>query len=464
MNARQAVHPVWTLAALLALGTERIWAQGSPPSSAPGSSAGQADASIRNLREEQKSEIDALRREYEQRIRALEERLESYEREREKKQAEDELEELLRLAEASGPAPVARPVVQQNALNPQISVIPDFTARLENVSGDDSVIEAFEGLFEERNPFALREVEVDIRAPVAPGADAVAILAVGEEEVGFEEAYLSLHELPWDLHAKVGRFKLAFGRANIIHNHDLPQVDRPVVHTLLFSEEGTAVDGVSVTKPLTTSEPGTLAPTWSELTVELTNAAHEESPLFGDEEHQEAAFGAHWKNFWQLDEEGTKDLEIGASVLVTGDNKTSEHDSSAALGVDVTWRYNDPDPASYENWLVQAEVIGSSVENADEGEDVDALGGYLTIQRQLDPNRYVGIRLDAAEHPFLTDASIWGVVPYYTWYLNEFLRLRLQYQLMSGSVGGDSATSHGLALQLTWVFGAHPPEPYWVNR
>lgn len=434
-----------------------------PPSSASvpaKSEAPAASADASPLLEEQRRQIEQLRREYEARIEALEDRLKKVEEAKASAQEEDELDELLRLAEASGPQPVARPNVSPNALNPQISVIPDFTARFEDVSGDQSVMDAFPGLFEERNPFALREVEVELRAAVAPGADAVAILAVGEEETAFEEAFLILHNLPFELKAKVGRFKMGFGRANVIHNHDLPQVDRPVVHALLFGEEGTSVDGISLSRPLYAGEPGRLAPTWSEITVELTNAANEESPLFGDGEHQEVAVASRVKSFWQINDRD--DLEVGASLLLTGDNKTSEHNASTAAGIDVTYRNNDEVPGSYRNWLVMAEVIGSTVET--DQEDIDALGGYLTIQRQLDPQRYVGLRLDAAESPFIADANIWGIVPYYTWYLNEFLRLRLQYQYLNGSYRSDSATSQGLALQLTWVFGAHPPEPYWVNR
>lgn len=399
--------------------------------------------------------------EYEARIAALEARLRELEAMRAAEAEQDELEKLLRAAEAGSPPAVPRPTTSANALNPSISVIPDFTALFKQVSGDDEQLaEVFEELFEEGNPFSLREVEIEFRAPVSPEADAVAILAVGEEETAFEEAFLHLHDLPWDLAAKVGRFKLGFGRANVVHNHDQPLMDRPLVHQVLFGPEGTAVDGVSITRPLYRGEASTVAPTWTDLTVEITNAANEESPLFGTEPHQEIAVAGRLKNFWQIDEH--QDLEIGASGLAIGDAPDDEQGASKALGVDVTYRKKDPVPGSFRDWLVQAEVIGSEVEGLEE--DVSALGAYLLLQRRIDAQRYAGIRLDTAESPVVEGAELWGVAPYLTWYLNEFLRLRLQYQYVRGEAAEFDAHANSFGLQLTWVFGAHPPEPYWVNK
>jgi hypothetical protein len=398
---------------------------------------------------------------YEQRIAALEARLREMEAQQAAAAEQDELDKLLRAAEAGAPPTVPRPQVNANALNPQISVIPDFTALFKQVSGDDeALVAAFGELFEEGNPFALREVEVDFRAPVSPDADAVAILAVGEEETAFEEAYLDLHDLPWDLRAKVGRFKLGFGRANALHQHDQPTIDRALVHQLVFGPEGTSVDGVSLSRPLYRGEPGGLAPSWTDLTVEVTNAANEESPLFGTEAHQEVAVAGRLKNYWEIDEHS--DFEAGVSGLAIGDAPDDERGDSTALGLDLTYRLRDEVPGSFRDWIFQAEVIGSEVNGF--ADDVSALGGYLLVQRRLDAQRYLGIRLDQAESPTMEGADLFGVTPYFTWYLNEFLRLRLQYQYVEGNTDEGDGHSDSIGLQLTWVFGAHPPEPYWVNK
>lgn len=417
----------------------------------------QADPDVRQLLEQHRRQIEQIQRDYEARIQALEAEMLTMKESREQAAQQDELDALLREAEGSSPPPIDRPNVQANALNPAISVIPDFAVRLE--SHDRKAAQVFGELFQEKNPFSLRETELDLRAAVSPAADAVAILAIGDEGTAFEEAYITLHSLPYDLQAKIGRFKLNFGRANTVHNHDLPQIDRPAVHRLVFGDEGTSVDGVSVSKPLYTNDPGDLLPTYSDITVELSNAANDESPLFGRGAKQEVAGDVRWKNFWQITP--NSDLEAGVSALFTGENRFGDQ-SSQALGADLTLRINDPDPSTSRNWLIQTEVIGTKVGRQDDS--VTALGSYLTVQRQLTPNTYTGLRLDAAESPLRRDAGIWGAVPYYTWYVNEFLRLRVQYQYMHGTNGNDSAVAQGLGIQLTWVFGAHPPEPYWVNR
>jgi len=424
------------------------------------------DASeLKQLIEELRQNQVQQSHQYEERIRSLETLLKKLQSDRQQQREEDELDELLRLAESSGPPPAARPSANPSLLNPQISVIPDFVGRVHDVSikGDAAAIEAaFPELFTEQNALDLREVEVDMRAPVSPDADAVAILAVGEEEVAFEEVYITFHSLPWGLAAKVGKFLIDFGSANRIHQHDLPQTDRPIVHRLLFGDEGTSSPGVSLSKLLFTTEAGGLLPALSELTVEVISSINEESPLLGTEAHNQIGVNTHWRNFWQLTPNA--DLEGGVSFLASPDGPAGRHEQTTALGGDLTWRWRDPEPGSYNSWLVQGEVIGSSVDVLESSSGVNALGGYLTVQKQFDPNWYGGLRLDAAQSPVVEDANIFGVAPYVTHYLNEFIRLRLQYSYMSGEVEDGSAVNQGLSAQLTWVFGAHPPEPYWVNR
>ena len=50
--------------------------------------------------------------------------------------------------------------------------------------------------------------------------------------------------------------------------------------------------------------------------------------------------------------------------------------------------------------------------------------------------------------------------PYLTWYWSEFLRFRVEYQHKAGDVPRENT----LYFQVTWVFGAHPPHPYWSMK
>lgn len=53
-----------------------------------------------------------------------------------------------------------------------------------------------------------------------------------------------------------------------------------------------------------------------------------------------------------------------------------------------------------------------------------------------------------------------GGSPYVSWYWSEFLRLRAEYQHR----GGDVDSANVLYFQATYIFGVHPPHPYWAMR
>ena len=82
------------------------------------------------------------------------------------------------------------------------------------------------------------------------------------------------------------------------------------------------------------------------------------------------------------------------------------------------------------------------------------------MQQQLNRHWYAGVRLDWTENALDSNQETWGISPYITWYWSEFLRFRAEYQHKAG----DVPTEDTLFLQATWVFGAHPPHPYWSMK
>jgi hypothetical protein len=90
----------------------------------------------------------------------------------------------------------------------------------------------------------------------------------------------------------------------------------------------------------------------------------------------------------------------------------------------------------------------------------NAWGAYVLGQQQLGRDWYTGLRLDWTENAVNDGQQVWGVSPYITWYWSEFLRFRLEYQHKDGDVPAEDV----LYFQATWIFGAHPPHPYWVMR
>jgi hypothetical protein len=78
-------------------------------------------------------------------------------------------------------------------------------------------------------------------------------------------------------------------------------------------------------------------------------------------------------------------------------------------------------------------------------------GGYAALQVQTSRRLYLGFREDLMG----TDLQHSGFA---SWYASEFLRIR-------GGGGYAPATRTATVLtQLTFVWGSHPVEPWWVNR
>jgi hypothetical protein len=128
------------------------------------------------------------------------------------------------------------------------------------------------------------------------------------------------------------------------------------------------------------------------------------------------------------------------------------------FGGDFTLIHTDP-TGGFFNQLIQAEAIYGVVDTS-RTDTSDAFGAYLLLQQQLNRDWYTGVRLDWTQNAVADTQEVWGVSPYMSWYWSEFLRFRLEYQYKAG----DTPTENNLYFQATWVFGAHPPHPYWAMK
>ena len=121
--------------------------------------------------------------------------------------------------------------------------------------------------------------------------------------------------------------------------------------------------------------------------------------------------------------------------------------------------------------LLQGELFWSKSDYKDPVLGVirdDNWGLYVFGQVQLNQNWYAGLRYDYTEFPNLetrrrSDAD-WAASSYLSWYLNEALRLRVEYQHLERDLLGESDHEDALLLEMTFYIGAHPGHPYWVNR
>ena len=351
-----------------------------------------------------------------------------------------------------------------NLYNPSITVFGDFAGNLSTNSDDKTL-----------NRFAMREIELDMRAAVAPWVDGVLAIAIAEEveEEGgeveaethfeFEEGYLNFHTLPWDLSLKAGRFRSAIGRQNQLHLHDIPQVTRPLATVAFLGHHGLVTNGVSVSR---------LVPNpwddYMEFTAEVVNAdGGEEAPILGGPNSGNPAALARLK--WFTDVGETSTTELAGTYLYT--RTGSERDSEGhVVGLDWSYQWLDPEAPDSRSFLLQAEAYWAANDVEDPAPTVRnrSWGGYAFGQYQVARDWYVGLRGDYTEFPDDEERaagdSDWAASPYVTWYITEFLRLRFEYQHHVTEIAGVEDSQDNFFLNLTWVYGAHPPHPYWVNR
>jgi hypothetical protein len=136
-------------------------------------------------------------------------------------------------------------------------------------------------------------------------------------------------------------------------------------------------------------------------------------------------------------------------------------------GADVMFRHK---PDQFRSLVVGAEAfLGDRTFDADDGTGAlvkgrnTPVGWFAYVQYQPDQPWYLGVRYDRVQDvddDDLVTSVLGGYVSYYT---SEFLRLRVGYEhRWSDVVLEDDVGS--IMLELNWVFGSHPVEPFWVNR
>lgn len=371
------------------------------------------------------------------------------------------------------PAPPADPL-GLNAFNPSITVFGNALWRLDN----KDVVEEEDGeTIVKDDTFLLRETEVDFRAAVDPFAEGVLIVALEQEEpnvfeVDVEEGYALIKSLPFPLWEepplgttiKVGRFRVAAGRHNQLHTHDLPQSQRGLSYETFLGEHGWVANGVSVTS---------LPPSLTDLDAMTVTFEAMQGGGFhlGEEGESQPAFGANLNWFWQLGDEHS--VELGGSAAEASNDPLGNRRAVLYSG-DFLYMWTPLREGAWNSIVVAGQVFyGSHELLADDPvtmlpfeETRRAVGGFAYAQYQLDRRWYVGLRGDRTElledRPGKDDHAT-RINPYVSCYVSEFFRLRVGYEHTWSDLKEDDDLDTFL-FELNIVFGAHPPHPYWVNN
>jgi hypothetical protein len=256
-----------------------------------------------------------------------------------------------------------------------------------------------------------------------------------------------------NLTAKLGRFHARFGRQNILHAHNWPTVDNTFVGQSFLGAEALSDAGLSLSYVI---PPSLVKGQYLELILELLSGEGGESPtLNNDAQIDSPALNTHL--LWNHDLRKEWNLELGGSWL-TGKHDNNDHLNTNLFGFDATLLHIDPS-GRFNNQVFGFEMIHGITDIAD-GSTSNATGITALAQQQLNRDWYLGMRLDWTQDAVDDSREVWGVSPYVSWYWSEFLRFRIEYQHREGDVPDDNT----LYFQATWVFGAHPPHPYWAMR
>jgi len=384
---------------------------------------------------------------------------------------EDRIKDLeKRLAEAEKKQSQTTSANPITVLNPTVTVAGDFLWRFDDkkVFLDNDPANA-----RINDTINMREVELDLRASVDPFVDAVAILSVGSEVPGqfgveVEEFYAVIKSLPlpfWETpplgtKIKVGRFRTEFGLNNKSHTHDLPQSDRPLVIEEFLGPDGQNANGISTQSFL--PSPGDTA-------LELTLQALQGGSAHISQDNTRLAYLANLNYFVPIADEHS--LNIAAIGFYGVNDRDAGHQSRVG-SLEFLYKWKPLRQGEYQSLLLGGQLFQGSHEFGldtnsdgvlDTGRRTHPFGYTVWVQYQLSSRLYAGLRWDQTD--FLADSSLQRkkISPYLTWYTSEFFRARFTYEhTWSDNPIEDRLDS--FFVELVVVFGAHPPEPFWVNK
>jgi hypothetical protein len=361
------------------------------------------------------------------------------------------------------------------AFNPRITAFLNVAAR-----ADNQTVQDYAGEADIQNRPFLRTVELDIRAPVDPFAEAVTILALEDEAgTGFavdaEEAYglikriPVLESAPLGLKVKVGKFRVPFGTNNRLHMHDLPWTTRPLPVTRYlgtehgeFFESGFNPIGVDFDFFL----PNPIPSSTLEMNVDLVRAGDLGLSL-GNAGKQPAYLG-HLT--WSRDWDNEHLLTLGASAY-----REDGTPSTYLYGADLTYKWSPAERRDRHSLVLGGEVfvgknsITNEIESEDGGptliEEVTnkPVGWFAYAQYQLSWWVYFGARYEVVDEPANDQLKTRALAGYLSYYTTEFLRFRVGIEHRKSDLPGMNSVTSGL-FEINFVFGSHPTEPYWVSR
>jgi hypothetical protein len=381
--------------------------------------------------------------------------------------AEDELDLLderieKRLEQLENKIDAATRMAAPIALNPRTTAFINFAAR-----GDSKTVMDETGQSQISNRPFLRSVEMELSNAVDPYAEAVAIITLEDQAgrgfaVDAEEAYGLVKRLPLletaplGMKLRVGKFRAPIGVDNKIHMHDLPWTTRPLVISKFlgtehgnFFESGFNPTGLDADFFL----PNPLPMTTLEMHLSLVRAG--ELGLFSNPDIMQPGYIGHltlsrdWSN---------------VHLLLLGVSLYQERGPTRLMGADITYKWAPAEDRESHSLVAGGEFFSGKVTAASpSGFTSSPYGWFAYLQYQTSYWVYLGFRYDWLQEPADNQLVTESIGAYLSYYTTEFLRFRIGVEHRTSDLPQENDLTTGL-LEINFVFGSHPAEPYWVNR
>src|SRR5438270_2496938 len=340
-------------------------------------------------------------------------------------------------------APGALPVyggasASAKALNPDISVIGDFIGK----AGGNSV--------QPTPSLEMHESEIGVQAIIDPYARGDFFLSFGESGVNLEEGYITFTALPAGIVAKVGKMRSAFGKVNMMHNHVLPWVDRPLVTTnLVGGEDGIDDTGISLER---------IIPAPKGIFLEATGQVFrgDSDDVFQHVQRSDVSTVEHLRGYRDITESTNLDLGVSyarghnsGTTFVPGDFITQLY------GVDATVRWKPLRRSIYHSFVGRSEFIWSQRQQFPS--EQRAFGFYTSADYQFGRRWFAGGRYDWSERSRFANLTDKGAAATLTYWPSEFSQVRGEYRFTHYAENRDA---NELFMQLIFSLGAHGAHPF----
>ena len=330
------------------------------------------------------------------------------------------------------------------ALNPDVSVIGDFIGAAGGNSAPPlATLQPFPSL-------EMHESEIGLQAIIDPYARGDFFISFGEQGVNLEEGYITFTALPAGFVAKVGKMRSAFGKVNLMHNHVLPWIDRPLVSTnLVGGEDGIDDAGVSIERIL---------PAPKGIFLQATGQLFrgDSDDVFHAQQRSDVSTVDHLRAYRDINE--STNLDIGLSYArghnpgtpaLTGDFITQLY------GVDATLRWKPLRRSIYHSFIARSEVIWS--QRNELPREQRAFGYYVSGDYQLGRRWFTGGRFDSSDRSRFDGLTDKGAAATLTYWPSEFSQIRGEYRFTKYA---ENRHSNELLMQLIFSLGAHGAHPF----